>query len=114
MFDAEGVRVEGDDRISVKKLTVANQRNAWVYRVEPVEGFTFVAFAVHPAAEFLFETPDGASSNPTTTFWRWVAPRRSGQVEGLGWGGPNLVVPFIVVGYRSKGLVAYFERGPVR
>jgi hypothetical protein len=114
MFDADGTRIEGDDRIGVKKLTVANQSNSWVYRVEPVEGFTFVAFAVHPAAEFLFESPVGEGSNPTTTFWRWVAPRRSGQIENVGWSGPNLVVPFVVVGYRSKALVGYFERGPVR
>jgi hypothetical protein len=114
MFDADGTRLEGHERVCVEKLTVSNQDNAWVYRVQPVGGFTFVAFAVHPAAELLFETMSGDGPNPTTQHWRWVAPRRSGQIENLGWGGPNLVVPFIVVGYRSKALVGYFERGPIR
>lgn len=122
MFDPDGTRVYGDDRIVVRRseLSVVGQDGAdrpltghWCYSVQEVSGFTFVAFAVHPAAEFLF-VPRAEDPTPTTAAWRWVAPRRSGEITNIGTGGVNLVVPFIVVGYRTKALVDYFAKTPVR
>ena len=67
------------------------------YSVQPIEGFTFVAFAVHPDAEALFEHLQ-TEPNPTTQWWRWVPRRRSGQIENVGFGGLNLADAELVGG----------------
>ncbi len=108
LFDARGSRIYGSDKINVIHL-VQDRPDVWYFTVEAVEGYTFVRFPViqSPAEELSGRLP--SETNPDSRYWRWIQRARAGTILDGSHEPPNLKVEFVVVGYRPKALVDYFN-----
>ena len=105
-FRWDGTRVEGSDRIVVKKHLEEEHPSRFWFEVEAVDDYTFVRFpVVQNGAHELIGAVKG-QPNPDARYWRWVAPVPPGAI--VGGEHPNVMVDFVVVGYRPKALIAYF------
>lgn len=112
-FDAEGNRKGGNESIKLHKVPVPNEPKVWFFMAVRVEGFHFVPVALVPEADIEYGMVEGQTQKDGTV-WRWTAPLKQGMIHGLAEGRrhlDNFAVPFIVVGYRPKALLAAFAPG---
>jgi hypothetical protein len=106
-FKWDTTRVEGSSKINIRTHREEEHPNRFWYEVEPIEDYTFLRFpVVESSAHELVGTIKG-QSNPDARYWRWVAPVPPGAIAGGE--RPNLMVDFVVVGYRPKALLRYFS-----
>jgi hypothetical protein len=104
-FDARGNRTAGDDRIDVERRDGSTD-DVWWFSVG-LEDYTFERLPVIASAIEQHGTEDGAV-NPDARFWRWVAPTSPGAITSGTH--PNLLVDFVVIGYKPRALVEHFSK----
>ena len=106
LFDAEGRRTDGNDKIEVVKLD-GERADIWWYCVKEVPGYVFDRVPL--TASCVQEMPARLTNeqNPRADYWRWYAMERIGTLVD-GTSPPNIKVSFIVVGYKPKALLNYF------
>ena len=105
-FKWDGTKVEGSDKIVIHKHREEGHPEKFWYEVEALDDYTFLRFpVVESCAHELVGTVKG-QTNPDARYWRWVAPVPPGAI--VGGEHPNLMVDFVIVGYRSKALLKYF------
>ena len=107
LFDAQGQRVHGEERISVERHDQAD--GSWWYSVDPVEGYTFTRIPL--IASGLYEELGhiGDAVNADANYWRWATPPPPGRIAGGNHTDPNALVQFIVVGYKADALLEHFS-----
>ena len=107
-FDWSGDRIEGSDKIEVKRHSMEGREDVWWFSVKEESDFTFVRFPViESCLQELAGTVNG-EDNPDSRYWRWIAQARQGVILGGG-DPPNIKVNFMVLGYRSKALIEHFS-----
>ncbi len=104
LFDSNGTKIEGDERIAVEKLPVAGRTDQWFYRVRPVSEFVFVYMPVIPTVDVDFGRR--GTNNPEASLFRFVGNMFSSVISG---GNANVLVDFVVIGYKPKVLLAKHE-----
>ena len=105
-FKWDGTMVEGSNKIAIRKHYEEEHPDRFWLEVEAFEDYTFVRFpVVQNGAHELIGMVKG-QTNPDARYWRWVAPVPPGAI--VGGERPNLMVDFVVVGYRPKALIKYF------
>jgi hypothetical protein len=73
-FKWDGTRVDGSDKITIRKHREEEYPDRFWYEVEPLDDYTFVRFpVVESSAHELVGTVKG-QANPDARYWRWVAP----------------------------------------
>jgi hypothetical protein len=105
-FKWDGTRVDGSDKIIIHKHREQEYPDRFWYEVEPLEDYTFVRFPVVESSAHELVGAVKGQANPDARYWRWVAPVPPGAI--VGGERPNLMVDFVVVGYRPKALLKYF------
>lgn len=106
LFDADGTRLEGSERVKVI-VHRADQPTVWWYQVEELSDYTFVRIPVISSGIDELIGQIVGSPNPDVRFWRWSVRPQTGAIVG---GTPlNARVNFLVVGYRPKALMNHFR-----
>ena len=100
LFDADGSRIEGSERIIVDKISSGNPTTGY-YKIRDVDDYEFVYSPVIPTLYVGYGTPSG-KSNPDARYFRFVGDPMSRYASG---GAPNITVKFLVVGYKPKKLL---------
>lgn len=105
-FKWDGTRVDGSEKIKINKHREQEFPDRFWYEVEGLDDYTFIRFpVVESCAQELVGMVKG-QKNPDARYWRWVAPVPPGAI--VSGEHPNLMVDFVVVGYRPKALLKYF------
>lgn len=103
LFDAQGNRLQGDTDIHIELHSWEDK--SIYYRVTPIEGYEFLRFPVNPGGVQEHLTYDGLGSHDN--FFKYVAtshhPLRPTQTP------PQVMVKFIVVGYKTSDLLGLAE-----
>jgi hypothetical protein len=109
-FGPDGRRIDGSEKVIVATMK-SNMDGVWWYRVEPVEDYVFMRFALQESA--VGELTDAAGRG--VDWWRYVTRAHANAAAlpivdeaGKPLVRRNLPVEFIVVGYRPKALLDYF------
>ncbi len=121
LFDWEGKRIEGNEKLKVRKL--GGFHNVWWYTVEPIDDYQFVRIPVNPGAvvEAIDYAGKGtsplaeATDNPISNNFRYV-PVHWPQEAVTAWGFkyvPNAKVSFMVFAYRPSDLLAASKDSPM-
>ena len=104
LFDAQGNRLQGDPDIQVEAHSWDNQKSIY-YRITPIEGYEFLRFPVNPGGVQEHLAADGLGNHDS--FFKYVAtshhPLRPTQTA------PQVMVKFIVVGYKTSDLLGLME-----
>lgn len=109
-FKWDGTRIDGSNRIKIVKHREEEYPDRFWYEVEALDDYTFLRFPViESAAHELIGTVKG-QRNPDARYWRWVAPIPPGAIAGGE--RPNLMVDFVIVGYRPKALLKFLTGAP--
>lgn len=103
LFDAEGNRLSGSDKIEIQKVTTQHS-DVWFYKVKPVEDYVFVPMPVMPCYTAFLKV-DGVN-NPVADFFRFT-PSELNQFSNSG--NPNLIINFSVIGYKPSQLLSKLE-----
>ena len=104
-FGPMGNRLSGDSRLEVERITMEGRTDVWYFHVSPVADYVFLrAPVVDNCAVELVATRQG-ESNPEYGIFRWVASPNPGVLRGGNYDPPNLLVPFVVLGYRPSALI---------
>lgn len=84
--------------------------NQWFYRVKPLEGWVFIPYPVIPTAYYDFGHLLGSpANNPDASIFRFVAHGMSTFQSG---GAENLLVDFMIFGYKPADLIEKKELRP--
>ena len=105
-FDERGERVAGDKRLEIVKHPGRSQAEWW-FEVRSPDGYVCVRYPLIESAVFELITNRLDQKNPDARYWRWIAPTRPGTFGSAEI--PNVLVPFLIVGYKPKALVSYFR-----
>jgi hypothetical protein len=108
LFDEEGNRTDGSDKIEIEKHPNGNRPDIWWYTVKEVPGYVFdriplTASCVMEEAGYI-----SGDNNPHAAHWRWRGFERKNYLLNGTNDPPNIKVSFIVVGYKPKALLKYF------
>lgn len=106
-FKLDGSRIAGSDKIEIEKHPDKGRNDVWWFSVKELQDYTFVRV---PVIESCVEELPGriqGEPNPTTQYWQWVAPIPRGRIANEK--SPNILVDFLVVGYRPKALLDHFS-----
>lgn len=108
LFDQEGKRTDGSDKIEVLKIIDERRPDIWWYTVNEVSGYVFdriplTSSCVMEEAGYIF-----GEMNPHAALWRWRGFERMNSILNGTNDPPNIKVSFIVVGYKPKALLKYF------
>src|SRR2546426_4143770 len=106
-FKWDATRIEGSEKIVVHKHRNEDKPAVFWYEVEAFDDYTFLRFPVVESCAYELVGQVQGQTNPDARYWRWVAPVRQGVIVG-GDEPPNLMVDFVIVGYRPKALIKYF------
>ncbi len=108
LFDHEGDRLAGDDRIVVHALpgesTDGKATLVW-YQIVAIVGFEFVPYATNPYLETRLSNVTG---HPDRRVWRWVYPPHLGMAHGGRPDAETVDTNFIVIGYKPSAIVRHF------
>jgi hypothetical protein len=104
LFDADGVRIEGDEEIVVHVHKEPGHPNEWYYSVEPIEGYQFVRIPMNAGAVIESLASLEGFQTLDASYFRYV-PVPDGLLR---WGGviPNVRVQFMVFAYKTSDLLA--------
>jgi hypothetical protein len=105
LFDWEGNRLEGDDRL---KVQVHNLREGvWFYSIEPLEDYQFIRIPVNMGGIIESHGTIGEEMNRLAEYFRYI-PVPDGRI----YGGTrlNVKVNFMVFAYKPSDLLS---SGPV-
>jgi hypothetical protein len=105
-FDEDANRLHGSDHIQVVRHP-DDRADVWWFEASGPDDYVFIRYPLVESAAHELVGQVAGSANPTARFWRWVAPTPPGAIAGGPW--INVLVPFVVVGYRPKALVAHFS-----
>jgi hypothetical protein len=105
-FKWDATRTDGSDKITVHKHREDEHPDRFWYEVEAMDDYTFLRFPVVESCAHELVGMVKGQTNPDARYWRWVAPVPPGAI--VGGERPNLMVDFVVVGYRPKALLKYF------
>lgn len=84
LFDPEGNRIDGDERIRVIRHPGASP-SQWWYQVEAIEDHTFVRLPVIDSDGFEEQiATETGQPNPDARYWRWIQRIPSGSIAGAG------------------------------
>lgn len=106
LFNFEGLRVEGDRNIQVDRINVTNSKDKWYFRIKDLDGYVFVYMPLIPTV-FVDYGILSNNINPNAKVFRFVGNIFSPVISG---GNPNVLVDFIVVGYKPKDLLNIKEK----
>ncbi len=115
LFDWEGKRVEGDDKLKVRRRTLFH--NVWYYSVEPLDDYHFVRIPVNPGPvveaidQRAVEMQDPADS-PQADSFRYVPvhwPEKPHTASGFTYV-PNAKVNFMVFAYKPSDLLSVSKK----
>ncbi|MBU0612971.1 hypothetical protein KKB10_03050 [Patescibacteria group bacterium] len=101
LFDADGERIEGDQKIFVTKQIVGGRNDQWFYRIKEIDEYTFIYMPVIPLVYADYGLEQG-ETNADARIFRFVGNPLSTVTSG---GAKNVRVNFIVVGYKAKDLL---------
>lgn len=102
LFDSDGTRLEGDERITIEKKAVPDKPAMWFYKVKELEDYEFVYSPVIPTLFVDYGQLTG-KTNPDARLFRFVSDPMARYATG---GAPNVLVKFLVVGYKPKKLLS--------
>lgn len=110
MFDSDGNRIAGSDKIRIRKHEVSNPNpnkpNFWFYSIDPYEDYIFVRMPVNPGPVAEEAGVDASTDTRDANFFRFV-PSASGAVQGHPLA--NVRVNFLVYGYPPKLMLSLGE-----
>lgn len=103
LFDADGLRIEGDEEIIVHVHKEPGHPNEWYYSVEPIEGYQFVRIPMNAGAVIESLARHEGLQTPDAAYFRYV-PVPDGLLR---WGGviPNVRVQFMVFAHKTSDLL---------
>ncbi|MCB9062532.1 MAG: hypothetical protein H6622_13500 [Halobacteriovoraceae bacterium] len=103
----DGTLVEGSSKIPLR-IQFDESKTTWWYWVERLEDYTFVRFPV--VSSCLQEIPGQRGDEQTTNadYWRWVPVNMPGTIVGGNSNFKNIMVDFMIIGYRKKALIKQF------
>lgn len=101
LFNWEGQIIEGDNILSVEKITVPDSQYVWYYRINSPEGYVSIPMPVNPNVYQDFAMTDG-SPNQNIDYFRFVSTPISSVMSG---GANNVLVNFMVFSYRPDILL---------
>lgn len=105
LFNADGMRIEGDDFIVVDKISVQDNEKMWFYKVREQPEYEFVYMPVIPSLHIDYGQIQG-TQNPDAKVFRFVGNPLAKFTSG---GEPNVLANFIVLGYKPKDLLSARE-----
>lgn len=106
-FRYDCTRVYGSDRIEIEMHPDEERNTVWWYSVKSLEDYVFIRVPVVESCAYELAGQEKDKPLPDAKFWRWVAPALPGRIYG---GTPvNIMVDFLVFGYRPKALIKYFS-----
>lgn len=101
LFNWEGTRLEGTEKIVVNKWNIPTKENQWYYRIQAVDKYVFVPYPTNPSVYIDFGKYK-EDNNPSADLFRFVSnPMSNFASGGLG----NLKVDFLVFGYIPSDLL---------
>lgn len=112
-FDGLGNFEQGDESITLEVVPGA-RHDIWYFNVKELQDYTFIRFPLNPSPSEEICGQINGEQNPQANFWRWAQRARSGTIVDGGTDPSNLLVSFIVVGYKPKALLAEFGKLPSR
>lgn len=104
LFDWEGNRIEGDDRIKVNLIKGQGEESkAWWYCVEAVENYQFIRIPVNASAVIESLGAPINENNRVSDYFRYI-PTPDGHI----YGGTisNVKVNFMIFAYRPSDLLS--------
>lgn len=109
LFDEEGNRTDGSDKVEVLKITDERRPDIWWFTVKEVPGYSFERIPLTPSC--LLESAGNINHemNPNAKYWRWHGPEDTRTLYNGTSSPPNIKVSFIVVGYKRKALMKHFS-----
>ncbi len=115
LFDPDGKRIEGSDKLKVKKHL--GFQNIWWYSVDPLDDYQFVRIPVNPGA--VVEAIDRGGTliadptdNPESGSFRYVPvhwPEKAVTATGRPYV-PNAKVSFMVFAYKPSDLLSVSKK----
>jgi hypothetical protein len=108
LFDEEGNRTDGSNKIEVEKLPSGNRPDIWWYSVKEIPGYVFDRIPLTASCVMEEAGCITGEQNPHADRWRWRGFERRGDLYNGTNDQPNIKVSFIVVGYKPKALLKYF------
>jgi len=105
IFNSDAKRIEGDDNIMVDKILTKNTKQ-WFHRVKPFEDYVFIYMPTIPGAVYIDHATKEGEVNQNAEYFRFVNNPLSTFQSG---GAPNVIVNFIIVGYRPKDILKKAE-----
>jgi hypothetical protein len=109
-FDAHGEQLEGDAELRVNVHMDENDA-VWWFEVNPIENYVFIRAPVIETSVIEIPGQVKGAKNPDTNYWRWIGPSLPGVIMGGNSSPPNILVNFVVVGYRPAELLSRSEAG---
>jgi hypothetical protein len=107
-FRHDGTRVYGSDRIEIDVIRDEKRNTVWWYSVKSLEDYVFIRVPVVESCAYELAGHVVGEPVPDARFWRWVAPVLPGRIYGSTQP-ENVMVDFLVFGYRPKALIKYFS-----
>ncbi len=105
LFNWEGKRLDGDDKIVIQKIIIKDQKDKWFYKVKELEPYVFVYMPLIPTVHLDYGLLEG-DTNPDAKIFRFVGNIFSSVISG---GNSNIKTDFIIVGYKPKELLGKKE-----
>jgi len=108
-FDPHGRRLSGSAAITVRTADLTGNDAQWYFYVEPVAGYAFIRFPLIDGAIAETLAKHSGSPNADSRLWRWIPAEVRSPANAQGAHAPddnNVLVEFIVAGYRPDQLVA--------
>ena len=101
LFNWEGQKIEGDNILTVEKITVSDSQDVWYYKINSPEGYVSIPIPVNPNVYQDFAHID-SSPNQDINYFRFVSTPLSSVMSG---GTNNILVNFMVFSYRPDILL---------
>ncbi|MHB8576843.1 MAG: hypothetical protein ACYDCQ_16105 [Dehalococcoidia bacterium] len=109
LFDGQGNRTAGSDKIAVAVYPHSGAKNAWWFEVKRIDEYSFVRI---PLIESGIAEQIGLVSgapNLDARYWRWIAQTQQGKIISGDTISVNALVDFLIVGYRPAALLKHFS-----
>jgi len=108
-FKWDGTLIHGSEKILLKKQNEEGDPSKWWYYVEGLDDYTFMRFPVVESAAFELTASINNEPNNDARYWRWVPLPKPNTILGGNSSFNNIKVDFIVLGYKPKALIDYFQ-----
>ena len=109
LFDPDGARIEGSDRIQINRIPGSTE-GQWWYRPVLIAGFELIPYATNPylGVREIGRATGGQLRARDRLVWRWVEPPPLGFVFNANYDPVNAETNFVVVGYKPSAIVKHF------